>query len=133
MKGRGCADGRKQRIYKTKEETTSPTISIESLFLTCIVDAMEKRHVITCDIPGAFMQAEMDEVVHVKLDGELAELLVKVVSPSSVMEANMKSPSESLISSGLCSFKIISLNLIINTKIRQKIVLDLPSVTPTLS
>ena len=54
-------------------------------------------------------------------------------TPSSVMEVNMKSPSESLISSGLCSFKIISLNLIINTKIRLKIVLDLPSVTPTLS
>ena len=54
-------------------------------------------------------------------------------TPSSVMEVNMKSPSESLISSGLCSFKIISLNLIINTKIWQKIVLDLPSITPTLS
>ena len=46
---------------------------------------------------------------------------------------NMKSPSESLISSIPCSFKIISLNLIINIKIRQKIALDLPSVTPTLS
>ena len=54
-------------------------------------------------------------------------------TPSSVMEANMKSPSKSLISSGPCSFKIISLNLIINIKIRQKIILDLPSVTPTLS
>ena len=54
-------------------------------------------------------------------------------TPSSVMEENMKSPSESLISSIPCSFKIISLNLIINIKIRQKIVLDLPSVTPTLS
>ena len=54
-------------------------------------------------------------------------------TPSSVMEENMKSPSESLISSGPCSFKIISLNLIINIKVRQKIVLDLPSVTPTLS
>ena len=53
--------------------------------------------------------------------------------PSSVMEANMKSPSESLISSIPCSSKIISLNLIINIKIRQKIALDLPSVTPTLS
>ena len=53
--------------------------------------------------------------------------------PSSVMEANMKSPSESLISSVPCSSKIISLNLIINIKIRQKITLDLPSVTPTLS
>ena len=53
--------------------------------------------------------------------------------PSSVMEANMKSPSESLISSVPYSSKIISLNPIINTKIRLKIVLDLPSVTPTLS
>ena len=51
-------------------------------------------------------------------------------TPSSVMEENMKSPSKSLISSGPCSFKIISLNLIINIKIRLKIVLDLPSVTP---
>ena len=53
--------------------------------------------------------------------------------PSSVMEANMKSPSESLISSVPYSSKIISLNPIINTKIRLKIVLDLPSVTPALS
>ena len=53
--------------------------------------------------------------------------------PSSVMEANMKSPSESLISSVPYSSKIINLNLIINTKIRLKVVLDLPSVTPSLS
>ena len=53
--------------------------------------------------------------------------------PSSVMEANMKSRSESLISSVPYSSKIISLNLITNTKIRLKIDMDLPSVTPTLS
>ena len=53
--------------------------------------------------------------------------------PSSVMEANLKSPNESLISSVPYSSKIISLILITNTKIRLKIVLDLPSVTPTLS
>ena len=53
--------------------------------------------------------------------------------PSSVMEANTKSPSESLISSIPYSSKIISLNPIINTKIRLKIILDLPSITPTLS
>ena len=52
---------------------------------------------------------------------------------SSVMEANMKSLSKSLISSVPYSSKIISLNPIINTKTRLKIVLDLPSVTPTLS
>ena len=53
--------------------------------------------------------------------------------PSSVMEANMKSPSESLISFVPYSSKIISLNLITNIRIRLKIALDLPSITPTLS
>ena len=52
---------------------------------------------------------------------------------SSVMEVNMKSLSESLISSVPYASKIISLNPIINTKTRLKIVLDLPSITPTLS
>ena len=52
---------------------------------------------------------------------------------SSVMEVNMKSLSKSLISSVPYSSKIISLNPIINTRTRLKIVLDLPSITPTLS
>jgi hypothetical protein len=28
IKGRGCADGRKQILYKTKEETSAPTVAI---------------------------------------------------------------------------------------------------------
>jgi len=77
IKGRGCADGRKQRVYKTKEETSSPTIHVESLFLTSIIDALEGRKVVTLDIPGAFMQADIDELIHVKLEGEIADLLVR--------------------------------------------------------
>jgi hypothetical protein len=30
------------------------------------------------DIPGAFMQADMDKLVHMRLDGKMAELLVRV-------------------------------------------------------
>jgi Reverse transcriptase (RNA-dependent DNA polymerase) len=30
------------------------------------------------DIPGAFMQADMDELVHMRLEGTMAELLVKL-------------------------------------------------------
>jgi len=78
IKGRGCADGRKQRLYKTKEETSSPTVRTESLMLSCVIDAKERRKVVTCDVPGAFMQVDVDEVVHVKLEGPLAELLTKV-------------------------------------------------------
>ena len=78
IKGRGCADGRKQRLYKSKEETTSPTITTEALFITCLVDAIENRYVATCDVPGAFMHSDIDEQVHLKLEGEIAELLVRV-------------------------------------------------------
>ncbi|KAG7373144.1 hypothetical protein IV203_033868 [Nitzschia inconspicua] len=78
IKGRGCADGRKQRLYKTKAETSSPALSIEALFLSCVIDAYERRYVLTCDIPGAFMQAEMDELLHLKLDGTILEILLRM-------------------------------------------------------
>ena len=77
-KGRGCADGRKQRAYTNKEEASSPTVAIESVLLSCVIDAMEGRDVATIDIPGAFMQADMEDVVHMKLEGKMAELLVRI-------------------------------------------------------
>jgi hypothetical protein len=80
IKARGCADGRKQRMYKTKAETSSPTVSIEALMLSCLIDAMEERDIATCDLPGAFMQADIDEELFVKFDGELADLLIQVDS-----------------------------------------------------
>jgi hypothetical protein len=78
IKGRGCADGRKQRVYMSKEETSSPTVTTEGLFLSCIIDAKEGRDVATADIPGAFMQADMNAVVHVRLTGPLATMLARV-------------------------------------------------------
>ena len=62
IKGRGCADGRKQRLYTKKEEASSPTVSIEALMISCMIDAEEGREVATIDIPGAFMQADMDYI-----------------------------------------------------------------------
>ena len=78
VKGQGCADGRKQRLYKSKEETSSPTIWVESLFLSSMIDTKEDRKVITCDIPGAFMQANIDEQLFLKFNGDLVELLIQV-------------------------------------------------------
>ena len=78
IKGRGCADGRKQRLHTNKEVASSPTAAIESVMLSCVIDANERRDVATVDIPGAFMQADMDELVHMRLDGKMAELLVRV-------------------------------------------------------
>ena len=78
VKGRGCADGHKQRAYITKEESTSPTISTEAVFLTAVVDAWEGRKVAVLDVPGAFMQVDMDETVHVRFEGEMVDKLLEI-------------------------------------------------------
>ena len=49
----------------------------EAVLLASVIDAKERREVITVDIPGAFMQGKQDETVHMKLEGTLAELLAK--------------------------------------------------------
>jgi hypothetical protein len=77
IKGRGCADERSQRGYMTKEETSSPTIATESLILSCVIDAIKGRDVATCDIPGAFMQSDMKGKVVMKLEGVMAEVILK--------------------------------------------------------
>jgi hypothetical protein len=46
--------------------------------LSCLINAKEHRDVATVDIPGAFVQADMEDLVHMKLEGKMAELLVKL-------------------------------------------------------
>ncbi len=65
VKARGCADGRKQQAHIPREDTFSPTVSTEAVFLTAIIDALEEREVAVLDIPGAFMQANQDGEVFV--------------------------------------------------------------------
>ena len=78
IKGRGCADGRKQRAYITKEQSTSPTISTEAVFLTAVVDAWQNRKVAVLDVPGAFMQVDMDKLVHIRFRGEMVDKLLEI-------------------------------------------------------
>ena len=54
-------------------------MATEYLLLTCIIYAMEHCKVAMVDIPGYFMQADMEgETVHMKMEGEMAELLKKL-------------------------------------------------------
>jgi hypothetical protein len=70
---------RKQRATTNKEDASAPTVSIEAVNLSATIDALEGRDVATVDIPGVFMQANIDEVVHVKFEGEMAKMQVKLV------------------------------------------------------
>ena len=78
IKGQGCADGCKQRAYIMKEESTSPTIYTEAVFLMAVVDAWENRKVAVLDVPGAFMQVDMDELVHMCFHGEMVDKLLEI-------------------------------------------------------
>ena len=41
IKGRGCADSRKQHVYTAHEDAASPTVATDSVFLTAVIDALE--------------------------------------------------------------------------------------------
>ena len=64
-------DGRKQQAYITKEESTSPTISTETVFLMAIIDAWENCKVAVLDV-------NMEELVHVQLQGEMVDKLLEI-------------------------------------------------------
>jgi hypothetical protein len=77
IKARACADGRPQRLLYDKSDASSPTVKTESVLLTAVQDAAEERKIAVTDIPGAFLNAKLDEVVHMKLVGALADLLIE--------------------------------------------------------
>lgn len=77
IEGQMVANGWKQRTYIGNLEVTLPTIVSDSVMLTAATKAAEKRDVAVIGLPGAFLSADMDELVHVVLRGELAELMVE--------------------------------------------------------
>ena len=77
VKARSCANGSVQREHVAKEEAAAPTVALESVFVTATIDAKEKQEIVTIDIPGAFLHANNDDYVIMKMNGSPAELMVK--------------------------------------------------------
>jgi hypothetical protein len=78
LKARTCADGRPERKIYTKEDTTSPAISTDSLFTILIKSAKEGRQIATWDIEGAYLLADQDRFVVVKFEGASVDILCEV-------------------------------------------------------
>ena len=78
IKGRGCANGRPQRKYISKEESRSPTVSLYALMGSCVMDAIEGRKVVTVDIPEAFLQGDWPQHEHlgyIRFEGEMVDMI----------------------------------------------------------
>jgi hypothetical protein len=61
-----------------KDEAAAPKVTSEAIFVQSTIYAHGSRDVTTCDIPGAFLQADNPDFVLMRLDGILAELMVKI-------------------------------------------------------
>ena len=77
IKTRNCADGRPQHQHIAKEETTSPTVSNDSIFAIAAINAHEHRCVGSANLHGAFLNAYNNDLVIMKVVRKLAELMVK--------------------------------------------------------
>jgi hypothetical protein len=53
--------GNKQRDYITKEDVSSPTVSAETVMLTCVIDAVERIDVAIINVANVFVQAVVDD------------------------------------------------------------------------
>ena len=95
IKARGCADGHKQRDKIMKQESASPTVATESVFITAVVDTHEGRMVKIVDVPGAFMHPDQDDLVHVRFTGEMVGKLIEIdeemYAPYVIWEGGQKS------------------------------------------
>ena len=78
IKGRTVSDGRKQRKIYAPEDVSSPALSQDGFFASLSIDALENRHVATSDIAGAFLKADQDDFVRVRLSGPAVDAMLKI-------------------------------------------------------
>ena len=81
IKGRTCADGSKQRRYlKEFESVASPTLSMDGLIGSLLIDVYEERDVATCDVPGAHLHPELPagKRMFLCLRGQMVDIMCEV-------------------------------------------------------
>ena len=62
-----------------EEDIASPTVVLESIFITVAIEAYEDREVTTVDIPNTFIQTDnKGEKVVMKVSGGLARILTSI-------------------------------------------------------
>jgi hypothetical protein len=78
IKVRTCADGRLQRDLYQKWESSSPTVRMELVLYTSMLDAHEGRIVDVYNIPGAFLHANQTDLTYIRIIGDAAKLRVEI-------------------------------------------------------
>ena len=90
LKGRTVVDGRLQRAYISKEESKASTCSNDALMLVILQAAFEGRKIATADVQAAYLHADMDDFMVIKLQGSLVDILWPEYSMFVVLENGKK-------------------------------------------
>ena len=71
---------KKHRYLKEDESASSPTVCLEGLFVTLVIEAYENRDVTTFDIPGEYFYAPnpADKQVLLNLKGLFVDIMCQV-------------------------------------------------------
>jgi hypothetical protein len=81
VKARVCVIGSTQQACISRKEASSPTAALEAIITTGVIDAKQKRDVMTLDIPNAFVQTDIaldrDKII-MKIRGQLVDILLEL-------------------------------------------------------
>jgi hypothetical protein len=78
-----CANGSTQHAYIAREEASSPAAAPEAIITTGVIDAKQRRDVMTLDTPSAFVQTNIAQdgaKVIMKIREQLVDLLLELCS-----------------------------------------------------
>ena len=81
IKGQTVAVVNKKFTYIPKEDSSSPTVSTESILLTSIVNADKNRDIVVINIPNTFIHTRIQEEKNmeiIKLCGVWVNILCKI-------------------------------------------------------
>ena len=76
IKGRACADGRLQQAFIPKKDAASPIILLNTVMITSTIEPNESNDIVILNQCKAFLHAENEKVVLIKMEGPLAEMMV---------------------------------------------------------
>lgn len=78
IKERTVTNRRPQQKIFSKDKTASPTVSLEALLLSLMLDAKEERDVATTNVGSAFLHSDMEDFVILKMVGNAVDILCNV-------------------------------------------------------
>jgi hypothetical protein len=85
VKGRMVYNRKPTREWLSQEDAASPTAALESILIKGVIEAKDKRDIMTCDISNAFIQAYLlkkepgEDRVVMKITGVLVDMLVNII------------------------------------------------------